>query len=237
MLNNQLQKYINVVTWDLQKMYKIAEDAQKEFDKVYSSPIPTTPIATPSIIGTTINHQDHRRTFHDIHQPEYARCAIPIAMVLTSSIDFIGALLSPRNLFGSGNKFDAAIKNFFQYLENNGGGFGEILHDKTGKNERNLLVTIFRNGLMHDFFPKGVDVAINYDTKYANKKLFFPESGYVILNVYKLRLIVEWVLNRINKDETSAANISSRLADYEGALDDIKDIIGTYKTKNSAETG
>lgn len=240
MINKQLQKYINVVTWDLQKMYKVAEDVQAAIEQETIieqeqevARIPSvTPIATPNIKPTTTNHQDHREDFYDYHKPEHAQCAIPIAMVLTSSIDFIGALLSHNNLFVNTNKFDSASKNFFKYLEDKGGNFGEKLHKSD--NQRKLLFTIFRNGLMHDFFPKGVDVAIAYDKNYEHNKLFFLEQDKVVLNVYKLRLIVEWVFDRINNDQTIADKIAARLKDYEDSLNTKKGIIDDFKTNNES---
>ncbi|UFH51826.1 hypothetical protein [Spirosoma sp. KNUC1025] len=234
MIADYLQKYINVVQWDVNQIVKVAHGAEQAYNQRYGqnsltpvtpgptpglaghAPKPTNSIATPTnSMGQTVAPTTQAPTtsarptptnvelFHQRHTPEYARCAVPLAMVLTSSIEFLGALLLNSNMWDNSNKFDSAVKKFFAYAELD-----------YNQNQIDLFRAIYRNGLMHGFFPQGSSVAINYDSTFEHKPLFFVEAGDVVLNVNKLQQVVEAVFNKIVVDTSVHQTVADRLSEY-----------------------
>ncbi len=226
-----LQNYVNVVQWDLKKMALIAEEAQNLQDEEkrrrnqYTGP---TPAPTPSVFGTTINHSSEYNygsvSFFDSHKPEFARCAIPIAMVLTSSVEFLGALMHDDNLWSRDNrtlKFSKAVNKFFDYAQK-----------PLTENQVNLYRAIYRNGSMHSFFPQGVGIAINYDTRFNNYPLFFlnTQIDCIELNVIELQKIVESVFAKIINDTSIYCRIEARYNNYKAQVDqDTTTIISGFR--------
>ncbi|GAB4007147.1 hypothetical protein GCM10028808_10470 [Spirosoma migulaei] len=232
MIADYLQRYINVLKWDIDQIVAVANKAQAAYDAKYgnNSLTPVTPttfpiaspgstpvtqsMATPAAMPQTtrppsmpsVAQPTNADLFHNRHEPEFARCTVPLAMVLTSAVEFFGALLHTSDLWNNGNKFDTAIKKFFAYAN---------VTPALTQNQVDLFRAIYRNGFMHGFFPQGAEVAINYDSSFeVNPNLFFKDKGDVVLNVNKLRQVVDAVFAKIINDTSVHQNISDRLTEY-----------------------
>lgn len=210
-----LQNYINVVQWDLNKMVKIAEDAelQQKRSIVENSSgltVPTpTPAPTPSAFSAVSEADYGSKQFFESHKEEYARCAIPIVMTLTSSIEFLGALIHENNLWEKPHfeqKFKLAVSRFFEYAG----------HPLT-KSQKNIYRAIYRNGLMHSFLPQGLGIAINYDSRFLKYPLFFhnKEIDCIELNGIVLQKLVEPTFQKLIEDTNIHCTIIERYQNYE----------------------
>ena len=216
MQNQFLKDYIEIVEGDLNKMVQVATDAEIMYKAVNRGPTPISPPATtpnlptnqpaveiPPIITTTMmplpNHTNTGGTI-TLPNPKYARCAIPIAMTLTSSLELMGCLLHDVNIWPKYGRFRDAANTFFEYAEV----------------ETNVVLfrDIYRNGYMHIFFPQGNKVAINFDSSFKDESLLFKYENKLELNVYKLNEIVRGVFRKIINDTTKADIINTQIENY-----------------------
>ncbi|GAB4035054.1 hypothetical protein [Spirosoma gilvum] len=144
-------------------------------------------------------------TFLEQHTPSAAKCAVPMAMSLMATAEFLGALLDDPAVWRARNKFDCAIEEFFKYAA------FQIVDE-----EKALLRQSFRNGMAHNFMMQGVDVAIDFQSRFNNiNYLFFVENSQVILNVNKLQKIVYDVMDRLPNDQSKYTIIEDSLREYE----------------------
>lgn len=175
---------------DIERLKLVANEGEEE----YINNLPSLHNFSPDEIPTTqrppLSHFEHAIT-----QP--SRCTIPLAMTCLSIVDFLGNLVSPScNL-----KFQNGAKYFFCYADEN-----------ISNEERELLREVYRNGIMHSFFPKGIEIGITYDSSLETKKeLFIPVGNKIILNVNFLSNIVIHVLNKIFVDTSIHEVVSSNL--------------------------
>ena len=251
MISEYLQQYINVVQWDIDQIVRIAQSAQRAYERHYGplnlTPVTTTQqlpagrsIATPAASSTTTSSatippttqapnltpantsKSNADLFYERHMPDHARCAVPLAMTLTSVVEFLGALIHTSDIWNNGNKFDTSVKNFFAYAN---------VNPPLSQNHVDLFRAIYRNGLMHGFFPQGSNVAINYDSSFENdSRLFFIDKGDVVLNVNKLRQVVELVFSKIVADTLIHPTIEARLTDYSTFVENkTKTLVDTFK--------
>lgn len=224
-----LQNYINVVQWDLNKMVKIAEDAELQqkrsiIENSSGLTVPTpTPAPTPSAFSIASEIDYGSKQFFESHTEEYARCAIPIVMTLTSSIEFLGALIHENNLWEKthfGQKFKFAVSKFFEYT-------GHPLSE----NQIEIYRAIYRNGLMHSFLPQGLGIAINYDSRFLKYPLFFynKEIDCIELNGIVLQKLVELAFQKLIEDTDIHCTIIERYKNYEKKVElDTSKIISDF---------
>jgi len=194
---------------DIERLKLIANEGEEE----YINNLPPLHSLGPDEIPTTqrppLSHFEHAIT-----QP--SRCTIPLAMMCLSIVEFLGNLVSPScNL-----TFQNGAKYFFCYADEN-----------ISNEERELLRDIFRNGVMHSFFPKGIEIGITYDSSLENRReLFIPFDNKIILNVNFLSHIVIHVLNKILIDTSIHEDVGSNLqkiSDQE--FQNMRKIIDNYK--------
>lgn len=248
MIGQYLERYINVVKWDFEKLKRVAEEAQAKYDLRYgrnnlspatppvveqthitgsASTLPENVITTTQMPRYTpvpaIEPTSNVQLFYERHTLEYARCTVPIAMVLTSAVEFFGALIHDTDIWGNSNKFDTSVKNFFTYAN---------MSPALTQNHVDLYRAIYRNGFMHGFFPQGMNIGINYDSSFENEpKLFFMDKGDIVFNVNRLKQIVEVVFDKIVADTAKHPTIQARLDDYNAYVElKTKDIVDTFKT-------
>jgi len=147
-----------------------------------------------------------------------SRCSIPLAMTCLSSIEILGSLLDTH---GYKRDFYNSTKLFFEYALN-------PLVD----NEIKLLRSIYRNGLMHGFFPKGQKIGITFDSSLNSRtELFYIESDHVILNVNRLCYITQEVFTKIFTDDSVHTTIEGNLTDFVVINDeDTKTEISIFKS-------
>lgn len=214
MQNQFLKNYIEIVEGDLDKMIQVAVDAEKRYKTVNGGPTPISPPSTtpnlpdnqsvvetsPIITTTEMPLSNHVNTPVTLPNPKYARCAIPIAMTLTSSLEFIGCLLHQNNMWANNSRFNDVASTFFEYA-------GVEINVT-------LFRDIFRNGYMHIFFPQGNQVAINFDSSFKDKPLLFKYEDKLELNVYKLNEIVRGVFRKIIHDTTKVDIINMQIDNY-----------------------
>jgi hypothetical protein len=147
----------------------------------------TVPITSPSGLSWLANFDT-----------KTARCTVPIAMTLFSVVEMIGSLLASG---GYNRDFKESAKLFFSHKGN----------DLTAE-EADLLNAIFRNGIMHNFFPKGSDIGIGYDSSYDSKnEIIIPVGGQFILNVNYLEKVVRDTFNDLVDNTAHHANMERLL--------------------------
>jgi len=194
---------------DIERLKLVAKEGEEEYIKNLPTPHHFGPDEIPTTQRPTLSHFEHVIT-----QP--ARCTIPLAMTCLSIVEFLGNLVSPScNLC-----FQNGAKYFFYYADEN-----------ISNEERELLREIFRNGIMHSFFPKGIEIGIAYDSSLEfRRELFIPFESRIILNVNFLSNIVINVLNKILTDteiyEVVGTNLQ-KISDQE--FEKIHRIIESYK--------
>lgn len=96
-------------------------------------------------------------------------CAVPLSMMLFSLIDLFGFLMQPDQ---NANKRNT--RRNFEYLLSESGYFTE-----TYSANLHMILTLFRHGIMHQFFPKASGIAKAGD----NKPLIFVNENIPTLNV------------------------------------------------------
>lgn len=187
-----LEEYLNIVLWDVDKMAEIAQKVEENNNS--KGPVPYSPSFT------TQNPNTHNS---EVHTAESARCTIPIAMALTSAVEFVGSLINAeKDIWGT--DFIQSVKNVFKYA------------DLKFKNDDEIKIykEVYRNGLMHHFFPKGLKVAINYDSRFKNKEIMFSYKGNLELNVYVLHRETKIAFKRVLADPDIQPIIERRINFY-----------------------
>ncbi len=196
-IHHQVRQYlaffIETVQKDISNLLVIANNGEKEyFEGVKNGLYDSAQLRTTLNPDTTVFY-----TFEE--QP--SRCTIPLAMTCLSSIESLGSLLDPT---GYNRNFYKSAKLFFDYAL-------KPLSD----NELKLLQSIYRNGLMHGFFPKGQQIGITYDSSLNFRtELFYIESDHIILNVNRLCSITQDVFTKIFTDNSVHTTIDINLTDF-----------------------
>lgn len=130
-----------------------------------------------------------------------SRCSVPLAMTCLSCIEILGSLI---NASGYKRDFKKSAKCFFDYAA-----------APLNENELMLLRSIYRNGMMHGFFPKGQKIGITYDSSLNSlTNLFYLENDHVLLNVNRLCTITQFVLAKVFSDNDIHTTISTNLTDF-----------------------
>lgn len=84
-----------------------------------------------------------------------------MVMTLISTIQFFGILLNSTGAYS--DNFDKKIKAFLDYGAHD-------LHTT----EEELLRAVYRNGVMHSFFPKGNNVEIEFNS--TSERIIFSRK-------------------------------------------------------------
>src|SRR3989344_5092763 len=99
-------------------------------------------------------------------------CNFPIALYTLSCMDFLGYLISPKDLDALGNTKERILGYIDQTFNNN---------DKEKlKPHEEYFVNVFRHGLSHEFFPKMGGVSR------LQPEVIWSDKGYIILDADKL---------------------------------------------------
>lgn len=164
---------------DIEKLKLVANEGEEDYIKNLPPLHNFTPDEIPTTQRPPLTHFEHA-----INHP--SRCTIPLAMMCLSIVEFLGNIISPScNL-----SFQNGAMHFFCYADEN-----------ISNEERELLRVIFRNGIMHSFFPKGIEIGITYDSSLEiRRELFIHFDNKIILNVNFLSNIVIHALNKISTD-------------------------------------
>ncbi|MEO6285478.1 MAG: hypothetical protein ABIN80_09980 [Dyadobacter sp.] len=178
---------------DLDKLIQIGRASEKEVERrklnarmsTQSITTDSSTTTTSSTLTTTVNIQ---RSYYDFDST-LARCAIPMAVTLISTAQFFGILLNSTGTYSE--NFDKNVKDFFDY--------GALSLHTT---EKELLRAVYRNGMMHSFFPKGNNVEIEFDSS-AERSLFKKKGAIVSMNVVALHDVVKSIFEKI---ESNVAN-------------------------------
>lgn len=156
-------------------------------------------MATPTI-NDTFTTRDVTNPYLDF-DPRTARCAVPMAMSLFATINFIGYLIEPKNA----NNFEQKLKAFLEYADK-----------QFPMEEQKVLSSIYRNGMMHGFFPKGSGIQIEFDPDSKSTECLVCSYDIVILDVMALYRLVTDVFNKITN---SAENLSVMQANLNRMID------------------
>lgn len=133
-------------------------------------------------------------------------CAVPLAMMLFSLMDLFGFLMRPEQ---NANKRNTR-KNF-EYLLSASGYFSEVY-----ARNLELIIVLFRHGIMHQFFPKASGIAkAGFDTP-----LIFTHEKKPILNVDALSVDLVEAINQIRADIFSR-NSSNLILRMNNRLDEL----------------
>ena len=153
------------------------------------------------------------------------RMTTPITLTLFSVIDIIGYLTST-------NKEDENKKNIEHFLSS------FIGNGKVSQDELNVLISVFRHGMTHTFFPK-LDVGLSYHSTNQGKKLFFilNEHGYnlLTLNVNYLENLVVSKLDQVLSD--IKGNNQSTYNDMENQFSEMLKVYNNGKVSKTYPTG
>ncbi|GET31528.1 hypothetical protein PbJCM13498_03910 [Prolixibacter bellariivorans] len=215
-INHEVRQYlaffIETVQKDISNLLLIASNGENEYlEGVRNGLYDRNQLKTTLNPDTTIFY-----TYGE--QP--SRCSIPLAMTCLSSIEILGSLINPT---GYRRDFYNSAKLFFDYAST-----------PISDNELKLLRSIYRNGLMHGFFPKGQKIGITYDSSLDSRtELFYIESDHVILNVNRLCSITQDVFTKIFTDNLVHTAIDKNLTDFIVINDeDSKREIGIFKSNH-----
>ena len=106
---------------------------------------------------------------------------------------------------GARNKFDVAMKNFFNFAD-------VQLHES----ERLLLRDVYRNGMAHNFTIQGNDVAIDYQKAYGkiDYLFFIDDYNHIVFNVNKMLKISHRVFERLPNETSKHSIIEVRYSEY-----------------------
>lgn len=172
-----LQKYLE---GDLKKFKKLCEEAEQEEKERKAE---ENNINLPQ---TTKNPS----SFDFFYEPIIARSTIPHTLSLLAVIDVLGFLL--RKGVECSSDTSENFNSFFKKA-----------NEKLSENMITVLREVYRNGMIHTYFPK-LSMGISCHSSNPMDKLFFPSNDInkeVILNVNKLMEIVIQTLSNIIKDE------------------------------------
>ena len=196
-INQDVRRYlaffIETVQKDISSLLVVANNGEKEYlEGVRNGLYDRNQLITTLNPETTVFHT---------YEEQPSRCSIPLAITCLSSIETLGSLINPK---GYRRDFYCSAKLFFDYASY-----------PISDNELKLLRSIYRNGLMHGFFPKGQKIGITYDSSLdSQSKLFYLESDHVILNVNRLCSITQDVFIKIYTDDPVHVAIANNLTDF-----------------------
>ena len=156
-------------------------------------------------------------------------CTVPQAQALFSFMDLMGFLIT------SDSKKNQTAKNINRFLDYSIVDFLDysIIKDK---HMRQLLIHIYRNGIIHQYLPKSPYWGITKDV--TSKDGLFVENS---LNVKHLTIIVKDTYSKIKDKTANSKELSDCINDnwyslQKNDLDDVlKKVILTYDAKNSCE--
>jgi hypothetical protein len=146
-------------------------------------------------------------------------CTIPLAMMIFGVIDLFGYLMRNNN-----NAKKTETYENFKYLFSKRTGFFPNIYDE----KCDMMVKLFRHGLIHQFFPKASGIL----KAEKSKPLIFCQDGIPNLNVDVLANDLKVALEKMkkyvekNEDPELVVRINERLdklskEDYE-ALEEFK---------------
>ncbi len=185
-----LSQFIVIIEKDLLALTAVAHAAEVQYKKELAEGA-----YEPKELMTTLTPNTTDFFYSD---PYPTRCTIPIAMVCLSAIESLGSLL---NADGYERDFQNSARTFFEYASN-----------PQSENILNLLRAVFRNGMMHGFFPKGEKVGITYDSSLGEVlSLVYKENDHLIINVNRLVAILKSVFSKILADDSVHAVIEQNI--------------------------
>lgn len=188
-----LSFFIETVQNDIVQLIGIAKQGEKDYKDGLAKGL-----YDRSKLLTTLNPET---TVFYTFGSQPSRCTIPLAMTCISSMETLGSLLDST---GYKRNFQNSIQCFFNYAS------VSITND-----ELDLLRAIYRNGMMHGFFPKGQKTGITYDSSLNSKlELFYKDGDYVILNVNRLCEITLDVFSKVFTDDTIHVIIDANLTTF-----------------------
>jgi hypothetical protein len=122
--------------------------------------------------------------------PVNFRSTIPHTLALFSTMDVLGFL------FGTHASPTKTFKNLSNFLT----------RTSLSSLEKDALREIYRNGMVHGYFPKeGLGIA--YHTSNPQGNLFFKRTGIVILNVNELESIVLAQIGQISPSDIPSMDL------------------------------
>jgi len=133
-------------------------------------------------------------------------CTVPLAMMLFSLMDLFGFLIRPEQ---NANKRNT--RRNFEYLLSESGYFSEVY---AGNWE--LIIVLFRHGIMHQFFPKASGIA----KAGIDAPLIFTHVNKPMLNVDALSVDLVEAINQIRTDIFSK-NSSNLILRMNNRIDDL----------------
>lgn len=125
-------------------------------------------------------------------KPVNCRATIPFALMIFSCIDILGFIVKG----GNHKETQKNIEAFYEYVLS-----------KPTKDELDCLVTLFRHGLAHNYFPK-LGQSISYHSKNPST-LFFKDSTGICLNVNILENHLNEGFKKIKSDESHYAEMDA----------------------------
>jgi hypothetical protein len=140
------------------------------------------------------------------------RATIPFTLMMFSCMDTLGYLVRT----GEGAESGAAHKDTGKNI----GSFLKFVSPAPIDLEIECLIAVYRNGLVHNYFPK-LSHAISYHSENSKEKLFFldPIGVRIVLNVNRLEYYLKSGFENIMASESLFDKIAERLkrmnADYE----------------------
>lgn len=214
-MNSLVTSYLSILKEtslkDIESLKSIASEAEEEYNRNLQPLHNFGPDEIPTTQRPLLTHFEHATV-----QP--SRCTVPLAMTCLSIVEFLGNIVSPScNL-----TFQNGAKYFFSYADEN-----------ISNEERELLREVFRNGIMHSFFPKGTEIGITYDsTLESRRELFITYQNKIILNVNFLSNKVIYVLQKILTDTEIHPTIGANLENISTKeLQNIQQAIDNYKRR------
>jgi hypothetical protein len=159
---------------DLQLFHKLAEEAEimDAEDKEKNSKNPPT---TNYPYGFEFN----------FGKPLQCRATIPFALMIFSCMDILGFIVK-------GGKHTATKENIKKFYD--------FVSSKPTQDELDCLVTLYRHGLAHNYFPK-LGQSISYHSKNPST-LFFTDNSGICLNVNILERNFDEGFRKIKAEES-----------------------------------
>lgn len=196
---------------------KLDEDVEKQDTSGYQKPVSEyTNITTTSSEGLNLSYQKVNGQLSD----DCFLLTIPITLSTFSIIDFVGKLLKKEKEF----KNEKQKKDFLlSGIEENFNAFFKDYINEGNKEHFSALQKLYRNGLVHSYFPFN-KFAVNYLEKPKEDKLFFideADTTRIVLNVNYLTRIVREILNKsigLSKT-TNREDIQKRYKDWKDLND------------------
>ena len=128
-------------------------------------------------------------------------CNFPIALYVFSCLEFLGYLTSPTLIESKNPGFTAARINAYMDMFFDPGYLSQIAPHRT------KFVTIFRNGLAHEYFAKGAGVSRN-----TGILLRVDFTGIIILDADEMYKAFKKSVEKLKKDITdNKDNLAERI--------------------------